>query len=184
MQDFFQQPLLQGVSRHVSRYLTAAVTGVWSALVPFCIGLLLGERPALLAIGGVVIVTIEIALVSGSADNQVKRSSLKRDRHQPFAVYKLSGQTYQLQIGEPFWMPAVDIDIGHSRRILGGIGQEVLLWFDADGTAYPIPDEIIESTEAELIAERQKAQADKQRADQLADYVRSLGVDPDHLPSS
>ena len=115
----------------------------------------------------------------------------QRDRHQPFEVYKLGGQTYQLQIGEPFWMPEVGIGIGRSRRILGGIEQEVLLWFDADGKAYPTPDEIIESTESELIAERQKAEAEKQRADaerqradQLAEYLRSLGVDPDNLPKS
>ncbi|MEM7796786.1 MAG: Uma2 family endonuclease [Cyanobacteria bacterium P01_C01_bin.118] len=108
----------------------------------------------------------------------------QRDRHQPFEVYKLNGQTYQLQIGEPFWMPEVGIGIGRNRRVLGGIEQEVLLWFDADGNAYPTSDEIIESTESELIAERQKAQAEKQRADQLAEYLRSLGVDPDNLPKA
>ena len=122
----------------------------------------------------------------------------QRDRHQPFEVYKLIGQTYQLQIGEPFWMPEVGIGIGRSRRILGGIEQEVLLWFDADGNAYPTSDEVIASTKSELIAERQKAQAEKQRADaehqkaqtekqraeQLAEYLRSLGVDPDNLPKS
>ena len=88
----------------------------------------------------------------------------QRDRHQPFEVYKLIAQTYQLQIGEPFWMPEVDIGIGRSRRILGGIEQEVLLWFDVDGNAYPTSDEIIESKELELIAERQKAQTERQQA--------------------
>ena len=122
----------------------------------------------------------------------------QRDRHQPFEVYKLIGQTYQLQIGEPFWMPEVDIGIGRSRRILGGIEQEVLLWFDADGNAYPTSDEVIASTKSELIAERQKALIEKQRADaehqkaltekqraeQLAEYLRLLGVDPDNLPKT
>ena len=102
-------------------------------------------------------------------------------------------------------MLEVDIGIGRSRRILGGIEQELLLWFDVDGNAYPTSDEIIESKESELIAERQKAQAEKRRADvesqkaeaekqradaerqktfQLAEYLRSLGVDPDNLPKS
>ncbi|MEM9818514.1 MAG: DMT family transporter [Cyanobacteria bacterium P01_D01_bin.6] len=58
--------------------LVAAVTGVWSALVPFGIGLLLGERPALLAIGGVMAVIIAIALVSGGASTRQKRHSLRR----------------------------------------------------------------------------------------------------------
>lgn len=57
--------------------LVAAVTGVWSALVPFGIGLLLGERPALLAIGGVMAVIIAIALVSGGASTRQKRHSLR-----------------------------------------------------------------------------------------------------------
>ncbi|MEM6591039.1 MAG: DMT family transporter [Cyanobacteria bacterium P01_C01_bin.73] len=58
--------------------LVAALTGVWSALVPFCVGLFLGERPALLAIGGVIIVTVAIALVSGNASKKVKQRHLRR----------------------------------------------------------------------------------------------------------
>ena len=58
--------------------LVAALTGVWSALVPFCMGLFLGERPALLAIGGVVAVMAAIALVSSSAGRRKKRYSLRR----------------------------------------------------------------------------------------------------------
>ncbi|MEM1308342.1 MAG: DMT family transporter [Cyanobacteria bacterium P01_H01_bin.153] len=57
--------------------LVAALTGLWSALVPFCVGLLLGERPALLAVGGVVTVTVAIALVSGSAGKKNKLRSLR-----------------------------------------------------------------------------------------------------------
>ena len=108
----------------------------------------------------------------------------QRDRHQTFEVYKLIDQIYQLQIGEPFWMPEIDIGIGRSHRILGRIEQEVLLWFDIDGNVYPTSDDIIESKESELIAEPQKAEAEKQRAEQLAQYLRSLGVDPDNLPQS
>ncbi|MHC5721391.1 MAG: Uma2 family endonuclease, partial [Nostoc sp.] len=36
----------------------------------------------------------------------------QRDRHQPFEVYRLVDGSYQLQIGEPFWMPAIGLGIG------------------------------------------------------------------------
>lgn len=99
----------------------------------------------------------------------------RRHQHQPFEVYKLEGQTYRLQIGEPYWMPEVGLGIGRSQQVLGGIAQEVLLWFDAQGKSYPTPDEVIQDMKAQLTVERQ-------RAERLADYVRSLGLDPDHLP--
>ncbi|MCG8362298.1 MAG: hypothetical protein MJA27_03070 [Pseudanabaenales cyanobacterium] len=53
--------------------------------------------------------------------------------------------------------------------------QEVLLWCDPQGKTYSTPEEVIQTMQAELEAERQ-------RAERLAEYVRSLGVDPDNLP--
>ncbi|MEB3272141.1 MAG: Uma2 family endonuclease, partial [Prochlorothrix sp.] len=89
-----------------------------------------------------------------------------------------------------------------------GIEQELLVWFDADGNVHGIP----EVTREELLRaqrrterERQSAVQERQRADaleraldterlradaaetqiqQLADYLRSLGIDPDNLPPS
>lgn len=43
----------------------AAVTGVWTAVAPFAIGLALGERPSTMALVGIVLVVFAIALVSG-----------------------------------------------------------------------------------------------------------------------
>ena len=31
----------------------------------------------------------------------------QRDRHQPLEIYKVENGSYQLQIGEPFWMSEV-----------------------------------------------------------------------------
>lgn len=45
--------------------IVAAVAGVWSAVVPFGIGIILGERPSLLAMMGILFVIVAIALVSG-----------------------------------------------------------------------------------------------------------------------
>ncbi|MEL7225870.1 MAG: Uma2 family endonuclease, partial [Cyanobacteria bacterium J06576_12] len=39
----------------------------------------------------------------------------QRDRRQPFEVYKLIEGSYQLQIGEPYWMPEVGLAIGRHQ---------------------------------------------------------------------
>jgi Uma2 family endonuclease len=133
----------------------------------------------------------------------------QRDRHQPFEVYKLEGQTYRLQIGEPYWMPEVGLGIGRGRQVMGGIEQEVLLWYDAQGRAYPMPDEVLREMQMQLRAERQRAEQEQQRAEaeqqraeeerqraeeeqqraeiaeekanRLAQRLRELGIDPDQV---
>lgn len=55
----------------------------------------------------------------------------QRDRHQPLEIYKLDGDAYRLQIGEPFWMPEVGLGIGRYLALIGGLPQEILTWYDA-----------------------------------------------------
>ena len=50
----------------------------------------------------------------------------QRDRHQPFELYKLTDGAYQLQIGEPFWMPEVGLGIGRYQGQVGGLEREIL----------------------------------------------------------
>lgn len=88
----------------------------------------------------------------------------QRDRHLPFEVYKLVNGLYQLQIGEPFWMPEVGLGIGRNQTIFGNISQEQLAWFDRNGDRY--------LSEAEI---------ERQRREQLAARLRELGEDPDLL---
>ncbi len=116
-----------------------------------------------------------------------------RDGHQPFEVYKLnSARTYQLQIGEPYWMPEVGLGIGRYRGVFNGIDRELLGWFDRSGTRYLMPEESVQierqraqeerqiAQEERQIAqaERQIAQEERERADRLAAQLRALGVDP------
>ncbi|NJK29995.1 MAG: Uma2 family endonuclease [Acaryochloris sp. SU_5_25] len=96
----------------------------------------------------------------------------QRDRHQPIEVYKLIKGEYQLQIGEPYWMPEVGLGIGREQTRFGNIPQEQLAWFDSRGKRY--------LSEAE--AERQQKEAEQQRREQLEAFLRSQGIDPDHLP--
>jgi len=39
----------------------------------------------------------------------------RRDGHQPFEVYKLVNGVYELQSGEPFWMPEVGLGMGRCK---------------------------------------------------------------------
>ncbi|UZQ53860.1 Uma2 family endonuclease [Trichothermofontia sichuanensis B231] len=121
----------------------------------------------------------------------------QRDRHQPFEVYRLVDGQYQqvfstAEADHPYWFPEVGLGLGFRQQRLGGIEQEILVWYDAQGNPYPTPDEVqlqLRQRQQELDAERQRAESERQRAEserqraeQLAQYLRSLGIDPDHLP--
>jgi hypothetical protein len=105
----------------------------------------------------------------------------QRDCHQPFEVYRLEGQTYRLQIGEPYWMSEVGLGIGRGRQVMGGIEQEVLLWYDPQGQAYPLPDQLIREMQTQLMAERQRAEEAEEKANRLAQRLQELGVDPEEV---
>ena len=121
----------------------------------------------------------------------------RRDQHQPFEVYKLVDGNYQLQIGEPYWMPEVGLGIGRYQGVIGGISQELLSWYDNSGNRYLTSDEQAqqertraeqERTRAEqertrAEQERTRAEQERTRAEQLAQYLRSLGIDPNNLQS-
>lgn len=118
-----------------------------------------------------------------------------RDRHQPFELYKLVKGQYQLQIGEPSWMPEIGLGIGRARQPFGGIEIEVLLWHDGKGQPYPVPEATLKQlqTQVERLQQQveveqrraelaeQKAEAQRQRALRMAKRLRSLGIDPDEL---
>jgi Uma2 family endonuclease len=91
----------------------------------------------------------------------------RRDQQQPFEVYRLVGGSYQLQIGEPFWMPEVELGIGRSLYQSGDVQREVLSWFDRLGNRYLTPEEQLDQ--------------ERQRSEQLAARLRELDIDPDSL---
>jgi len=103
------------------------------------------------------------------------------------------------QAGEPVWMPEIGLGIGRYRYECWGTEQELLMWFDPEGQVHGIP----EVTREELLREQRRTEREQRRAEReqrradelersldaerrqsqrLADYLRSLGVDPDHLP--
>jgi Uma2 family endonuclease len=108
----------------------------------------------------------------------------RRDGHLPFEIYKLVDSEYQLQIGEPLWMPEIGLGIGRAVLPSDRFRREVLGWFDEQGQRYLTGEENadIEMNRADI--ERQKAKSEKQRADAAQKQVelllaklRSLGID-------
>ncbi|MEO1394769.1 MAG: Uma2 family endonuclease [Cyanobacteria bacterium J06634_5] len=91
----------------------------------------------------------------------------QRDLHQPFEVYKLIEGAYQLQLGEPFWMPEVGLGIGRHQGTIGGNAQEMLSWFDEKG------DHILTTEE--------RANQLQSKADRLAARLREMGEDPEEI---
>jgi Uma2 family endonuclease len=98
----------------------------------------------------------------------------KRDRHEPWEVYQLERGRYQLQSGEPFWIPEIGLGIGRAQGTLGGIWREWLAWYDAAGNPYPLPQELIRHLQGQLRQEQRRAEQmeqaleqERQRAEQM-----------------
>jgi Uma2 family endonuclease len=125
------------------------------------------------------------------------REFWRRDKHQPFEVYKLTNDQYELQAGEPYWMPEIGLGIGRWQTVIGGIDEEILTWFDADGQRHLGKDEQ-EYQRAEQERERfnqeqaranseqqradlreQQAAQERERAEKLAAQLRALGIEPE-----
>jgi Uma2 family endonuclease len=97
----------------------------------------------------------------------------RKKKHQAFEVYKLVEGKYQLQQGEPYWMPEVGLGIGRARVMSDNELQEQLAWFDEQGDRYLTSEEraTLEQQRADLErqraeSERQQKEAERQRAKQ------------------
>ncbi len=89
-------------------------------------------------------------------------------------VHKLINCKYELQTGNPVWLPEIGLGIGCDRGNYSGVTREWLYWYDEFGKRYPTPQEQIK-----LVQKR--AEFAEQRAQQMAERLRSLGIDPDNL---
>jgi Uma2 family endonuclease len=105
----------------------------------------------------------------------------RRDKHQPFEVYRLEEGQYIRQQGNPFWMPELELGIGTERGLHEGLEREWLYWYDPAGHQYPAPENLI-AQERQL---REQAQQAQQEAEQMARTLvrrqlsRKLGQLPD-----
>ncbi|MEB3311660.1 MAG: Uma2 family endonuclease [Snowella sp.] len=95
----------------------------------------------------------------------------RRDGHLPFEVYKLIDGEYQLQLGEPFWMPEVGLGIGRCALPLDPLKREVLSWFKENGDRYL-------TLEEQLNLEKQRADEAQQELAKLRAQIEALGIQP------
>jgi Uma2 family endonuclease len=100
--------------------------------------------------------------------------SSRRRRKPRLEVHKLVNGKYELQVGNPVWLPEIGLGIGCDRGNYSGVTREWLYWYDQFGKRYPTPQEQIK-----LVQKR--AEVAEQRAQQMAQRLRSLGIDPDNL---
>lgn len=91
----------------------------------------------------------------------------QRRRLPSLEVYRLVDGDYQLQLGNPVWLPEVGLGIGCERGTYQGITREWLYWYNERGERLLTPEERISSAE--------------QQVERLREQLRSLGVDPDSL---
>ncbi len=89
----------------------------------------------------------------------------RRDGHLPLEVYKLVDGVYQLQVGEPLWMPEIGLGIGRCVLPTDSLGREVLSWFDEKGDRHLSPEE-----------------EERRQRERLEAFLRSKGIDPNNLP--
>ncbi|NJL89239.1 MAG: hypothetical protein HC916_05125 [Coleofasciculaceae cyanobacterium SM2_1_6] len=124
----------------------------------------------------------------------------QRDKHAPLEIYKLVAGQYQLQSGEPYWIPEAGLGLGRCVLPSDPLQREVLAWFDEENQRYLTPEEQLDLERQRIMAESQRAEAESQRAEaeseraaaekQRADMtqeklnllmakMRSLGINPD-----
>jgi Uma2 family endonuclease len=93
--------------------------------------------------------------------------SSRRRRKPRLEVHRLVDGAYVLQPSHPVWLPEIGLGIGAERGTYGGVTREWLYWYDEQGQRLPTPEERIKQAE--------------QRAQILAEQLRSLGIDPDSV---
>jgi Uma2 family endonuclease len=113
----------------------------------------------------------------------------QRDNKEPLMVYKLVRGEYQLQHGEPYWMPEVGLGIG---RYHPPGSQEQLTWFDENSIRHLSEAEVErqradderqqkERERQRANDERQQKELERQQKERLAERLRELGEDPEQF---
>jgi Uma2 family endonuclease len=112
----------------------------------------------------------------------------KRRRKPKLEIHKLVNGRYQLQDGNPFWMPEIGLGIGYERGDYGSLMRDWLYWYTEDGRRYPTPAEQIKQGQTQLIQAQiqiiqaqTEAEQERQRSAKLAAKLRALGIDPDKI---
>ena len=82
-------------------------------------------------------------------------------------VHRLVNGKYELQLGNPIYLPEIGLGIGCEQGTYQGITREWLYWYDEPGKRILTPEERVKQAE--------------ERARLLAERLRSLGIDPETI---
>lgn len=117
-------------------------------------------------------------------------------KHESLEIYKLIDGKYQLlpsvtllqEGSKVVWMPEIGLGLGCERSNRDHWEREWLYWYDRDNVRYLTAEEraaqaSLAQLQAEAIAAQQRAIADQERQqkEKLANYLKSIGVDPDAI---
>ncbi|MBG1266050.1 Uma2 family endonuclease [Nostoc sp. WHI] len=94
--------------------------------------------------------------------------SSRRRRKPHLEVHKLVNGKYELQQGNPVWLPEISLGIGCERGNYCGVTREWMYWYDEEGQRYLTPAEQIKQATQRAQQEAQRAQQEVQRAQQEA----------------
>jgi hypothetical protein len=119
----------------------------------------------------------------------------RRDKHEPFEVYRLVNGVYVRQTGNPVWMPEIELGIGCEVGTHEGCTREWLYWYDQQGNRFPAPANVIEQERQRAQQAEERAQQERQRAqlaeqqleqerqlrEELLNKLRERGINLDEL---
>ncbi len=126
--------------------------------------------------------------------------SSRRRRKPRLEVHKLVNGKYELQSGNPVWLPEIGLGIGCEKSNYSGVIREWLYWYEEEGKRYLTPEEQVKKEvqeaqqaqqqarfaqlqvqqfQQEIQLVQQRAQQEAQRAEKLAQRLRELGIDPE-----
>lgn len=108
----------------------------------------------------------------------------RRDKHDPFEVYRLVEGKYEQKSSEPVWMPEIGLGIGREKGICEQWQRDWLYWYDEQGNRYPVPEELIEQLRQRVEQMQQRVEQMQQRATEmeslLARYRERFGELPEN----
>ena len=97
----------------------------------------------------------------------------QRDLHQPLEIYRLVNGSYQLQIGEPFWMPEIGLGIGRYVYTSGQVERQLLCWYDQKGQRLQLPEELLVQEQQRTEQERLRTEQERLRAERAEQVQRA-----------
>ncbi len=109
----------------------------------------------------------------------------RRDKHDPFEVYRLVNGEYVRQPDEPVLLLEIGLGIGQFRGTYEGWTREWLYWYDQEGNRFESAERQLEQelqrSEQQLEQERQRTEQERQLRQELLARLRERGIDPDAL---